>query len=191
MILLAGPNGAGKTTASTYLLRDALHVGEFVNADMIASGLSALAPESVAFQAGRILLRRVRGLLNDGVDFAFETTLSSRSLANVLREATAAGYDIDLIYLALPSSTIAIRRVATRVQTGGHNIPTHVIERRFYRSLANLFHLYMPLVTRWKVLDNHERPPVPIAAGSRKRRTIFSEQKWKHLIEISEVRQND
>ena len=191
LIILAGPNGAGKTTAAKYLLHDALGVGEFVNADAIASGLSGFAPESVAIQAGRILLRRVRELISLGSSFAFETTLSSRTLRHLVREATESGYEIELIYLALPSAQVAIKRVAARVASGGHGIPEEVIERRFYRSLVNLLSVYPTIVTRWTVLDNYETPPQRIARGSRNRRTIFEADKWHQLIDQSRHRSND
>ena len=118
IVILAGPNGAGKTTASKHLLRDALGIGEFVNADIIAAGLSGFAPESVAFEAGRIVLNRIHTLINQRVSFAFETTLSSKTLATLLTRARSKGFEIDLIYLALPDATTAVERVAARVKQG-------------------------------------------------------------------------
>ena len=161
IVILAGPNGAGKTTASRYLLRDALGMGEFVNADVIAAGLSGFAPESVAFEAGRIVRKRLHSLIAEGTSFAFEATLSSRSLAFLLGRAQKVGFEIELIYLALPNTNVAVERVAARVKQGGHDIPAIVIKRRFHRSLRNLIHLYIPLVNRWKVFDNYSTPPVP------------------------------
>lgn len=186
IVILAGPNGAGKTTASKYLLRDALGIGEFVNADTVAAGLSAFRPESVAFEAGRIVLGRIRALIDQQVSFAFETTLSSKTLATLLTRARDDGFDVELIYLALPDATTAVGRVAARVKQGGHNIPIDVIERRFYRSLKNLFGLYMPLVNRWKVFDNGLSPPVQIAAGTQTRKLIFQEQKWNALNALAQ-----
>ena len=186
IVILAGPNGAGKTTASKYLLRDALGIGEFVNADTIAAGLSGFAPESVAFEAGRIVLSRIHSLIDQGVGFSFETTLSSKTLALLLANAQKAGFEIDLIYLALPDSTTAVERVAARVKQGGHNIPAHVIKRRFHRSLKNLFDLYIPLVNRWKVFDNYLSPPVQIAGGTRSRKMIYLEPQWQLLNELAQ-----
>ena len=186
IVILAGPNGAGKTTASKHLLRDALGIGEFVNADIIAAGLSGFAPETVAFEAGRIVLKRIRTLIDQKVTFAFETTLSSKTLATLLARARIAGFEIDLIYLALPDASVAVARVAARVKQGGHDIPTAVIKRRFHRSLKNLFGLYMPLVNRWKVFDNYLSPPEQIAAGTRTRKLILQEQKWKTLNELAQ-----
>ena len=127
IVILAGPNGAGKTTAAKHLLRDALGIHEFVNADSIAAGLSGFAPESVAFEAGRIVLTRMRTLIAQRVSFAFETTLSSRSLAKLLSSAKMSGYEINLVYLALPGVATAAARVALRVQQGGHSTPEDVI----------------------------------------------------------------
>ena len=186
IVILAGPNGAGKTTASKRLLRDALGIGEFVNADIIAAGLSGFAPESVAFEAGRIVLNRIRALIDQRASFAFETTLSSKTLATLLVRAQNAGFEIELIYLALPDATTAVERVAARVKQGGHDIPMAVIKRRFHRSLKNLFGLYIPLVNRWKMFDNYFSPPVQIAVGTRTRKLILQEQKWKTLNELAQ-----
>ena len=122
VIVVAGPNGAGKTTAAPQLLRDALAVTEFVNADTIAGGLSAFRPESVSFAAGRIMLARVQELARAGASFAFETTLASRSFAPWLAALRRDGYRIDLLYLWLESADLAVSRVATRVLMGGHDV---------------------------------------------------------------------
>jgi predicted ABC-type ATPase len=119
VIVLAGPNGAGKSTAAPYLLRGALGVTEFVNADVIAQGLSAFAPEAVAVAAGRIMLARLRELASKRVSFAFETTLASRSFAPWLASVVAGGYSFHLLYLWLPSADLAVSRVADRVRFGG------------------------------------------------------------------------
>lgn len=187
IVILAGPNGAGKTTVSKYLLRDALEISEFVNADYIATGLSGFDPESVAFEAGRIMLKRIDALIAEHANFAFETTLASRSLLKLIREAKTLGYRVELYYLALPTAKLAEARVALRVRTGGHNIPREVIARRFYRSLNNLFNLYLPEVDEWHIFDN-SRTQVPslIASGTRKSRTIESENKWHALQALAE-----
>jgi len=186
IVILAGPNGAGKTTASKYLLRDTLRIGAFVNADTIAAGLSGFAPESVAFEAGRMMLKRIDSLVEQRATFAFETTLSSKIFANLISRAHGRGYETDLIYLALPSAEIAIERVAARVKAGGHNIPANVITRRFYRSLSNLFELYIPLVNRWRIFDNYAEPSALVASGARLDKTIALEKKWKNLNELAQ-----
>lgn len=135
---------------------------------------------------GRIVLNRIHALIEQRVSFAFETTLSSKTLATLLAQAKDAGFEIELIYLALPDATTAIERVAARVKQGGHNIPTAVIIRRFNRSLKNLFELYIPLVNRWKVFDNYFSPPLQIAVGTRNRKLILQEQKWKTLNALAQ-----
>ena len=118
--------------------------------------------------------------------FAFETTLSSRSLAKLLSSAKTSGYEINLVYLALPDVAIATTRVALRVQQGGHSIPEDVIGRRFYRSLRNLFALYIPLFDKWKLFDNFSATPALIARGTRRKRKIFQEQKWNKLNDLAQ-----
>lgn len=133
IIILAGPNGAGKSTSAPVLLRDTFAVDEFVNADSIAQGLSAFRPESVALEAGRIMLRRLQELAGKRTDFAFETTLASRIFAPWLKQLAATGYKSHLMFLTLPNADAAIARVASRVNLGGHNVPAPDIRRRFVR----------------------------------------------------------
>ncbi|MDR0622330.1 MAG: zeta toxin family protein [Deltaproteobacteria bacterium] len=166
VIILAGPNGAGKSTSAPVLLRDTFAVNEFVNADSIAQGLSAFRPESVALEAGRIILKRLRELAGKRADFAFETTLASRSFAPWLKRLSASGYKSHLMFLTLPSADAAIARVASRVSLGGHNVPASDIRRRFAAGLKNLFSLYMPVVSSWQIFDSsYPDSPVKIAEG--------------------------
>ncbi|WP_413670059.1 zeta toxin family protein [Mucilaginibacter sp. Mucisp86] len=146
LYIIAGCNGAGKTTASYTVLPELLNCNEFVNADNIAAGLSSFNPESVALEAGRIMLQRIDELLSREVDFAFETTLSTRSYVSFVKKARQKGYEVTLLFFWLSSPQIAMQRVATRVNEGGHNIPIDVIERRYYRRIRNLISLYIPLV---------------------------------------------
>lgn len=154
LYIIAGCNGAGKTTASYIVLPQLLKCKEFVNADIIAAGLSPFNPESVALAAGRIMLQRIEALMNDQVDFAFETTLSTKSYVSLIKKAKAMGYEVTLLYFWLSSPQAAIERVATRVKNGGHNIPSDVVNRRYYRGLKNLFGLYMPICDNWIVVNN-------------------------------------
>jgi predicted ABC-type ATPase len=123
VVVIAGPNGAGKSTTASVVLRYGFHVGEFVNADTIAAGLSAFSPESVSVAAGRLMLNRIRELARDGRDFAFETTLASRSFAPWINDLQEAGYTFRLIYFYLPTVELALARVAERVQRRGHDVP--------------------------------------------------------------------
>lgn len=166
IIILAGPNGAGKSTSAPVLLRDTFAVDEFVNADSIAQGLSAFRPESVALEAGRIMLKRLQELAGKRADFAFETTLASRTFAPWLKQLAATGYKSHLMFLTLPNADAAIARVASRVSLGGHNVPASDIRRRFAAGLKNLFSLYMPVVSSWQIFDNsYPDRPVKIAEG--------------------------
>jgi predicted ABC-type ATPase len=167
VIILAGPNGGGKSTAAPKLLRDAFEVEEYVNADAIAFGLSAFAPEKAAIEAGRIMLNRLHKLAEKRRNFAFETTLAARSFAPWLSAMMALGYESHVFFLALPSAEMAISRVAGRVRLGGHNIPENIIRKRFNSGLANFFDLYQPMVTSWLFYDNSFLGfPLLVARGS-------------------------
>lgn len=156
VVIVAGPNGAGKSTAAPALLRDFLGIAEFVNADVIAQGLSAFNPAGTAVQAGRIMLSRIRELADERKSFAYETTLAARSYANWIQELRESGYQVHLVYLWIRSPETAIERVAERVRNGGHHVPEDVVRRRYERGLSNLFNIYMPIVDYWVVLDNSD-----------------------------------
>ena len=127
---------------------------DFINADVIAGGLSAFAPERVAFPAGRIMLRRMRGLTIARADFALESTLSSRTLALWIARLQTENYVFHLIYLWLSSADLAVQRVAERVRQGGHDVPAATVRRRYSRSLSNFFNIYRPIANSWLMLDN-------------------------------------
>ena len=163
LYIIGGCNGAGKTTASFTILPEILDCKEFVNADEIAKGLSPFQPESVSFEAGRIMLGRIRVLLNEHKSFGFETTLSTKSYKSMLLRAKQAGYNITLLFFWLRNVDLAIERVKTRVQEGGHNIEHHIIKRRYYRGLKNLFELYLDIPDSIMIFDNSEEFPELIA----------------------------
>jgi predicted ABC-type ATPase len=165
LYIVAGCNGAGKTTASFTILPEMLSCREFVNADSIAAGLSPFNPESVAIEAARLMLSRIQELLESRGDFAFETTLATRSYVSLVKEAQAAGYKVTLLFMWLDSPATAVRRVAGRVAKGGHSIPVDVIERRYFRGIINLVNLYIPICNRWMIVDNETVTPKPIAEG--------------------------
>lgn len=183
--LIAGPNGAGKSTTAPRVLRDALHVEEFVNADTIAAGLSAFAPQSVALTAGRLLLERVNELASRGRDFAFETTLASRMFVPWLQDLKAKGYRFHLVYLWLPSPELALARVCARVRRGGHAVEESTLRRRYGRSLANFLKLYSSLASSWVMMDNSAaRSPGVIAwRGLGQPVRIVNAQQWSALPE--------
>lgn len=154
MYILAGCNGAGKTTASKELIPDVLYAKTFINADEIAYQLSPFNPESVAMQAGRIMLAQIQELLSNGESFTFETTLSAKSYPSLIRQAKDHGYEITLIFMWLNSEDLAIERVATRVREGGHHIPTDTIRRRYKAGIKNLFQIYLPIVDNFMIFDS-------------------------------------
>jgi len=157
-IVIAGPNGAGKTTfAREFLPKDG--VVHFVNADLIAGGMSPLRPESGAFAAGRLFLKELDRLAKARVDFAFEATLSGLIYLARLRRWKAAGYQIEIVFLRLSSPRLALRRIAARVKHGGHDVPRADVLRRFTRSWANFQRAYRPLADAWAVYDNSGDSP--------------------------------
>lgn len=178
--MLGGPNGAGKSTAAPSLLRGALRVDEFVNADTLAQGLSAFRPEAAAIEAGRVVLRRFDQLVTTGVSFACESTLSSVTLVGKLLRWKAAGYTIHVVYLWLPSVEMAVARVRLRVAAGGHAVPDSVIRRRFERGRANFFERYLGLADRWRLYDaSPDTGPLLIATGEgRINRRILNRRIW-------------
>lgn len=166
VVALAGPNGAGKSTSGPALLKDTLGMTEFVNADVIARGLSAFEPEGAAMAAGRVMLARVRELARRRASFAFETTLAGRSYAPWIARLVKEGYVFHLLFLWLPHAGFAVSRVADRVSLGGHPIPEATVRRRYAAGLANFFRFYRPLATTWRMYDNSSGPdPRLIATG--------------------------
>ena len=165
LYIISGCNGAGKTTASFTLLPAMLDCKEFVNADEIAKGISPFQPDSVSLQAGRIMIERIEELLNTGVDFAFETTLTTLSYVNTIKTAKEKGYSVSLLYFWLNDVNLAIERVKTRVSEGGHNIPEEVIRRRYFRGVYNLTNKFIDICDYWIVINNSSRPFTFIAEG--------------------------
>jgi predicted ABC-type ATPase len=183
-VVVAGPNGAGKSTMASRLLQEALAVSEFVNADAIATGLSAFRPDSVAIGAGRLMLARLRALAQARADFAFETTLASRSFARWLVDLGRSGYRTHLAFLSLPDADLAVARVAERVRQGGHSVPEAVVRRRFTGGLRNFFQVYSAVVDAWQVFDNSaEIGPRLIASGRRgEEATVVDQSEWTNLL---------
>ena len=162
-LIVAGPNGAGKSTfAREYLTADRGLV-HFINADMIAAGLSPLQPELAALAAGKILLSEFARLAKQKADFAFESTLSGLTYVARIRQLKAAGYRVEIIYLDLDSPATAVRRVKARVKEGGHSVPVRDIKRRFARSRQNFVAIYQPLADAWWHYDNSQRQPKLLA----------------------------
>lgn len=182
-VVIAGPNGAGKTSAAPNLLHDTVGIDAFVNADVIAQGLAGFDPESAAFEAGRVMLRRIRELAEARADFAIESTLSGRSAANFLKRLLGVGYDVHVLYLWLPSPEFSVVRVRQRVQAGGHDVPEVVIRRRFLKSLRNFDAIYRRLATVWRLYDGSaDGELIEIASGGADEPTnIVDQTKWNAL----------
>ena len=162
-LIIAGPNGAGKSTCADAVVPEELKIGEFVNADKIAAGLSPYKPESVRLTAGRLLLNRVEYLIQTRQNFAIETTLAPRALVHLIKRMQKKGYHVTLSFLWLDSPKLAKVRVKTRVETGGHDIPNHEIYRRYKRGLHNLFKIYLPFVNYCAIYNASVFPPEVVA----------------------------
>jgi predicted ABC-type ATPase len=164
--ILAGPNGAGKTTFAREFLTHEAECPAFINADLIADGLSPFAPESAAVRAGRIMLELMGEAVRRGESFAFETTLAGRNYARAISLWQGQGYIVKLHFLSLPSPEVAIARVAERVRQGGHNIPETVIRRRFEAGRYNFEKIYKPKVNSWAFYDCAGTEPVLVEHGA-------------------------
>lgn len=188
LYIIAGCNGAGKTTASFTILPSILDCKEFVNADEIAKGLSPFQPETVSFEAGRIMLHRIEELVKLGEDFAFETTLASKIYRGRIQAAQAKGYRVILLFFWLRDAELAKFRVSSRVKEGGHNIPEDVIERRYVAGIRNLFDIYLEIVDQALLFDNSEGKHELIAKKSRDSAIIaVSKDKYYQLKQFNET----
>ena len=155
-----------------------------MNADEIARGLSPFNPESMAIEAGRLMLRRIEELLSRNETFSIETTLATKSYLNLVHRAQSKGYRVNVVFFWLRTPELAIQRVAERVQHGGHNIPEDIIRRRYVAGINNLFRLFIPEVDYWGIFDNSEQPRIKIASGSKgKGIDIFNEELYKKINE--------
>lgn len=177
LYIISGCNGAGKTTASYSVLPTLLDCKQFVNADEIAKGLSPFCPESVAIQAGKLMLLRIEELLTADETFSIETTLATRSYSELVKRAHEKGYKVTLLYFWLNSPELAVERVARRVREGGHNIPKDVIYRRYEKGLKNLFNIFIPIVDSWMIVDNGVEPREIIAKGTKNEMKTFNDFK--------------
>ena len=181
--IIAGPNGAGKTTFALEYLPQVAQCSRFVNADLIAAGLSPLAPERELLAASRLFLAEIEARIKQREDFAFETTLAGRSYLKLVHRLHAEGWRIELIYLALPSVEMSRLRVAERVAHGGHHIPTADIERRFGRSLSNLFEVFSFAVDNCRCYINIDALPELIFEQQGELRSIVHTPHYQHLFE--------
>jgi predicted ABC-type ATPase len=168
IIIIAGPNGAGKTTFARSFLPEEAQCNRFINADLIAAGLSPFAPEAAALRAGRLMLEEIANCVQREENFAFETTLAGRTYLSHIRRWREWGYHVSLFFLSLPNAEAAIARVAARVQQGGHNIPETVIRRRFVAGYRNFNQDYKAAVNSWTLFDNVGEEPSLLEWGENK-----------------------
>lgn len=181
--VIAGPNGAGKTTFALQYLPEMTGCRNFINADLIAAGLSPLDPASVQMDAGRLLLREIEENIQKGRDFAFETTLAGRTYARLLKELRAQGWKIVLFYLWIPSAEFSRQRVRQRVADGGHTISDADIARRFPRTISNFIRVFSPLCDEVMCYDNSETDPWPVFADLGGDRIVLDENRYRLMLE--------
>jgi predicted ABC-type ATPase len=179
--LVAGPNGSGKTTFAREFLPNYAKCPNFVNADLIAQGLSPFEPRIAAIKAGKLVLSRIRDFAESGADFGFETTLSGRTHLNMFRRLKAGGYRIHVFFLWLPGVDLALLRIKDRVVDGGHNVPVNDVRRRFPRSVSNFFGIYRSLADTWMLFDNSGPTPVLAAKGSNGRCVIENYELYEKI----------
>jgi predicted ABC-type ATPase len=180
--IIAGPNGAGKTTFAREFLPNYADCRSFINADMIAAGVSPFSPEAAAFRAGRLMLREIEEYVRRGESFGFETTLSGRSYLRTIRRLKKQGYALHIYFLWIPSVELALARIRKRVSEGGHDIPEPVARRRFERSARNFFVRYRPLADSWSLFDNSRLAPTTIATESGAGRRIIRQDLYGSLV---------
>jgi predicted ABC-type ATPase len=187
IIMVAGPNGAGKSTIASGLVPKALGVVEYVNADVIARGISGFDPDGAALSAGRIMLDRISELCAERRSFAFETTGASRTFASRIREMKILGYYFLLAFVWVNTVDISLERVAGRVALGGHDVPEATIRRRYARGLVNFFDLYRPLADQWRFLDNSAPGnAILVAEGEGSgRESVYGANAWQFVIQMA------
>ena len=188
LYVIAGPNGSGKTTFAEKFLPGYAECFEFINADMIAKGLSPFAPARVAVKAGKILLDQIGDCCRRRADFAFETTLAGRAYVRLLRKMRQSGYELHLFFLWLPAVKLSLARIADRVRKGGHDIPERDVRRRFSRGLKNLFNAYSPLFDTWSIFDNATGTPEQVFRTEQGTLTVSNELKYRKILKQARVK---
>jgi predicted ABC-type ATPase len=183
--IIAGPNGAGKTTFAKMFLPEYAKCPNFVNADLIAQGLAPFEPRRAAIKSGRLVLQQIREFAGRQVDFAFETTLSGKSYAGLVKDLKEQGYTIHLFFLWFPGPDLAIERIKDRVKEGGHDVPAEDVRRRFSRGIHNFFKLYEPLLDSWMLFDNSQAKPVLIAKRRNGYREAFNRELFQSIQKMA------
>jgi predicted ABC-type ATPase len=182
LYIIAGPNGAGKTTFAREFLPLYADCPYFINADLIAQGLSPFVPEAVAFHAGRLMLGEIDALAKQKVDFGFETTLSGRGHLPLIRRLKNQDYRVHLFFLWVPRVDVTLARIEERVSKGGHNVPESDVRRRFERTIRNFLVNYRPLADVWILFNNSAKPPSIIALEKEGQLRIIQKEAYSTLI---------
>jgi predicted ABC-type ATPase len=186
--IIAGPNGSGKTTFAKKFLPDYAKCPNFVNADLIAQGLSPFSPRLAAIRAGRLVLEQLHELANRNADFSFETTLAGRSYVDFLKTLRNKNYSVHLFYLWIPNVEMALARIKERVADGGHDVPEQDVKRRFYRGLHNLFKLYKPLFDSWMFFNNSGVTPALIAEEEKGKLKIIDKSLFEEILKNTKIK---
>jgi predicted ABC-type ATPase len=180
--IIAGPNGAGKTTFAREFLPNYADCKNFINADLIAQGVSPFSPSSAAFRAGRLMLEEIERYASRGESFGFETTLSGRSYSSLIRRLKGRGYNVHVFYLWVPTTSLTLERIRGRVLAGGHDVPEALVRRRFDRSIRNFFMRYRSLGESWMLFDNSGEEPEVIAFQKQGSSRIMMPELYDSLI---------
>jgi predicted ABC-type ATPase len=182
--IIAGANGSGKTTFAKKFLPDYAKCQNFVNADLIAQGLSPFSPRAAAIKAGKLVLEQIRNLAGKNVDFAFETTLSGKSYIAFLRELREKGYSINIFFLWVPNAELALSRIKDRVAAGGHNVPAVDVRRRFHRGLYNFLTYYKQLSDTWLLFNNADAVPQLIAREKNGKTEVINKDLFEKILKV-------
>ena len=188
LYIIAGPNGVGKTTFANRYLPDEARQLEFVNADLIAKGLSPFDPDSVSIEAGKIALKRMRELIAEKIGFTWETTMSGRTAAGWLREARETGYTLKAYFLWVRHPETTIGRIHQRVTEGGHNIPEETSRRRFFKTIQNFFEIYRPVMHSWKLFQNEFPGPRLVAVEKNNRLVVRDRTRFAEIQQEAQFR---
>jgi predicted ABC-type ATPase len=180
--VIAGPNGAGKTTFAREFLPHYADCRQFINADLIAQGMSPFSPDAAAFRAGRLMLEEIERYAGLRETFGFETTLSGLGYLRLLRRLKKSGYEVHFFFLWVPTVSLALTRVRDRVLRGGHNVPETIVRRRFERSIRNFLLRYRPLADSWMLFDNAGTTPVVVAFQKEASPRIMNRELYESLL---------
>lgn len=183
--IIAGPNGSGKTTFANEFLPEYAKCPNFVNADLIAKGLSPFYPRTAAIKAGRLVLEQIRSLAEKNADFAFETTLSGKSYVRLIEALKNKGYTINLFFLWIPNADFALGRIKDRVASGGHDVPAVDVKRRFNRGIYNFFKYYKPLSDTWLLFNNADAIPRLIAKEKDGKTDVIDKEMFEKIIKFT------